>query len=142
MPQQNGDDIQFHTLEELRTFTIQAHDGEIGHVSDFLFSPSDWIIRYMVVETGNWLVGKKVVVSMEWILGIEWETRRVNVSITRAQVKESPPLETMNQLDRNYEERIYHHYQRPHYWIEESKVDEASWESFPASDPPATSSTG
>ncbi|MFN8445911.1 MAG: PRC-barrel domain-containing protein [Caldilineaceae bacterium] len=140
MAQQSAEDIQFRALEDLRNFTIDANDGEIGRIKDLVFSPSDWVIRYMVVDTGNWLVGKKVLLSREWIQRIDWEKKHVSVSITKAQVKESPTLDAVNKLDRDFEERIYTYYQRPHYWIEDSKVDEASWESFPASDPPATHS--
>lgn len=140
MAQQNEDELRFRTLEDLRNFTIHANDGEIGRIKDLVFSPSDWVIRYMVVDTGNWLVGKKVLVSREWIQGIDWEKQSVSVSITRSQVKESPTLDSVNKLDRAFEERFYTYYHRPHYWIEDSKVDEASWESFPASDPPATHS--
>ncbi len=41
------------------TTRIQATDGEIGHVDDFIVDDDAWTIRYMVIDTGDWLPGKK-----------------------------------------------------------------------------------
>ncbi|MEZ4865007.1 MAG: PRC-barrel domain-containing protein [Caldilineaceae bacterium] len=128
---------ELYSGKDLHSFTVQASDGEIGQVSDFIFAPSDWVIRYFVIDTGNWLTGKKVVVPAAWIDQVEWDQQRVSVSITCQQVKESPTLDEIDEIDRAFEARLFDYYQRPAYWIKESKVDEASWESFPASDPPA-----
>lgn len=134
-----GSDAEgLHPLEKIRGFTIQASDGEIGQIVDGIFTLSDWTIRYLVVDTGNWLPGKKVITSTAWIDRIDWNKQCVCLSITCEQVKGSPELNELDQLDRKFEEHLFSHYQRPGYWIQDSPVDEASWESFPASDPPAT----
>jgi len=39
---------------------IQATDGEIGTVSDFLFDDMNWSIRWLAVDTGSWLSGRTV----------------------------------------------------------------------------------
>ncbi|MFZ3177602.1 MAG: PRC-barrel domain-containing protein, partial [Methylovirgula sp.] len=44
-------------------YHIHASDGEIGHVEDFLVADADWSIRYLVVDTKNWWLGKKVLIS-------------------------------------------------------------------------------
>ena len=43
-------------------YHIEATDGEIGHVEDFLVEDSSWAIRYMIVDTRNWWPGRKVLV--------------------------------------------------------------------------------
>ena len=45
---------------DLTGFKIIASDGPIGTVSDFLFDDITWLVRWMVVDTGNWLPGRKV----------------------------------------------------------------------------------
>ncbi len=44
-------------------YAITASDGRIGTVNDFLFEDSSWLVRWLVVDTGNWLSGRKVLLS-------------------------------------------------------------------------------
>ncbi len=39
---------------------VQASDGEAGAVKDFLFDDQTWKIRWMVVDAGHWLPGRRV----------------------------------------------------------------------------------
>ena len=41
-------------------YAIVASDGQIGTVSDFLFDDASWLVRWLVVDTGKWLTGRKV----------------------------------------------------------------------------------
>ena len=46
-----------HRLNLILGFHVHATDGDIGHVDDFLLEESSWQIRYLVVDTSNWLLG-------------------------------------------------------------------------------------
>ena len=48
------------SIKDMLDYTILATDGEIGQVSDILLGDSDLKARYVVVETGHWLSGRKV----------------------------------------------------------------------------------
>jgi hypothetical protein len=39
---------------------IAANDCRLGTVSDFLFDDASWLVRWLVLETGKWLSGRKV----------------------------------------------------------------------------------
>jgi hypothetical protein len=41
-------------------YAIAASDGKIGTVSDFLFDDASWLVRWLVVDTGNWLSGASI----------------------------------------------------------------------------------
>src|ERR671933_687187 len=41
-------------------YAIEATDGLIGHVHDFLFDDERWTIRWLVLDTGAWLLGRRV----------------------------------------------------------------------------------
>jgi PRC-barrel domain len=97
-------------------YHIEATDGEIGHVEDFLVEDSSWAIRYMIVDTRNWWPGKKVLVSLEWIDRVEWSDATVRVGVTREQIKTSPEYDPMDPVARAYETRLHDHYGRPAYW--------------------------
>ncbi|MGD9000637.1 MAG: PRC-barrel domain-containing protein, partial [Granulosicoccaceae bacterium] len=49
-----------HTARELGRYTLLAVDGEIGNVEEFYFDDETWAVRYLVVNTGGWLMGRRV----------------------------------------------------------------------------------
>jgi sporulation protein YlmC with PRC-barrel domain len=97
-------------------YAIAASDGEIGKVSDFLFDDATWLIRWLVVETGGWLFGRKVLLPPS-VLGHPDESgRQFSVRLTRQQVKESPPTDTDEPVSRQCETSIYDYYGWNPYW--------------------------
>jgi hypothetical protein len=98
-------------------YHIEATDGDIGHVEDFLVEDSTWAIRYMIVDTRNWWPGgKRVLVSPEWIERVEWSDAKVHVGVTRERIKESPEYDSLDPVARDYEARLHDYYGRPNYW--------------------------
>ncbi|MEO6538431.1 MAG: PRC-barrel domain-containing protein, partial [Ferruginibacter sp.] len=62
-------------IKSLTGYTIGATDGEIGNVDEFYFDDKDWIIRYLVVKTGSWLFGRKVLIAPQAVQKIDWELK-------------------------------------------------------------------
>jgi hypothetical protein len=83
-------DVTLRSVKEVNGYHIHANDGEIGHVEDFLVQDSDWGIRYLVVGTGNWWPGNKVLISPQAVQTIQWSDRLVNLSVDCQTVKGSP----------------------------------------------------
>jgi uncharacterized protein YrrD len=77
-------------LKSLIGFTMGATDGEIGKVRDFYFDDHSWTIRYLVVETGGWLSGRKVLISPEAVLKENRDKHVFPVNLTMEQIKNSP----------------------------------------------------
>jgi hypothetical protein len=98
---------------------IQALDGEIGHVQDFIIDDETWAIRYLVIDTHNWWPGKKVLVSPQWIERVSWGERKVFVNLSRETIKQSPVYTEESLLTRDYEIGLHQHYKRQGYWIDE-----------------------
>jgi uncharacterized protein YrrD len=98
---------------------IQALDGEIGHVADFIIDDEMWAIRYLIVDTHNWWPGKKVLVSPQWIERVSWGERKVFVNLDRETIKQSPEYTEESLLTREYEIGLHQHYKRQGYWIDE-----------------------
>jgi hypothetical protein len=82
-----------HKTTKVRGYHVHAADGVVGHVDDCLFDEKSWAIRYLVVDTSNWIGGRSVLVSPDVVTAIDSESRRVTVSLTRAQIKESPSID-------------------------------------------------
>jgi sporulation protein YlmC with PRC-barrel domain len=103
-------------LENLRRYTIGATDGEVGQVETVYFDDESWTVRYLVVDTGNWLSGRKVLISPRCIHGVDRERERVVTNLTREQVETSPDIDTHKPVSRQDEIRYYNHYDYPDYW--------------------------
>ncbi|MEO7129007.1 MAG: PRC-barrel domain-containing protein, partial [Rhodoferax sp.] len=89
--------------KDLEGYTIGATDGEIGHVKDFYFDERSWVIRYLIVDTGNWLVSRKVLISPIAVGTPNWTQELLPVSITREQVRHSPDIDTDKPVTRQQE---------------------------------------
>jgi hypothetical protein len=98
---------------------IQALDGELGHVQDFIIDDETWAIRYLIVDTHNWWPGKKVLVSPQWIERVSWGENKVFVNLSRETIKQSPEYTEESLLTRDYETELHRHYKRQGYWIDE-----------------------
>lgn len=114
---EQAQDPHLRSVREVTGYQVEATDGEIGHVADFFVDEEEWQIRYILVDTGNWLPGKRVLISPDWLTDIKWPERRVHVDVTRATVENSPEYDPVDTIDRSHEERIYGHYGFPGYWL-------------------------
>lgn len=115
-PEDTGDP-HLRTTKEVIGYHIHAEDGQIGHVEDFLVDDTNWTIRYIIVDTRNWLPGKNVLVSPDWIKDISWADEEVVVSVVKEKVKDSPEFDHTIPVNREYETRLYGYYGWPPYWI-------------------------
>ncbi|MGH7872721.1 MAG: PRC-barrel domain-containing protein [Candidatus Binatia bacterium] len=108
-------DLHLRSANTVTGYHIEATDGDIGHVEDFIVDDESWEIRYMVVDTRNWLPGKKVLIAPRWIDRVSWEGSKVYISLTRESIKNAPEYHP-DALNREYEEKLHDHYHRPKYW--------------------------
>jgi uncharacterized protein YrrD len=105
-----------HTVKELHDFTVGATDGDIGEVKDVYFDDERWAIRYMVVATGKWLSGRKVLISPIAVRDVTWDDAVINVKLSQQQVRESPGIDTDKPVSRQHETDYYNYYGYPTYW--------------------------
>jgi uncharacterized protein YrrD len=106
------------STHEVRGYHIQAADGEIGHVEDFIIDDETWAIRYLIIDTRNWWPGKKVLISPQWIERVSWRESKVSVNLARETVKQSPEYTEKSLLTRDYETMLHRHYNRQAYWVD------------------------
>jgi uncharacterized protein YrrD len=94
-------------------YGIHASDGEIGHVKDFILDDETWAIFCLVVDTGKWLPGRKVLLAPAWIEQVSWADAMISVDLTRESVRNSPVYDPSQPVSAIYEARLYDHYGRP-----------------------------
>lgn len=105
-----------HSAKKLESMKIAALDGDIGSVDDVYFDDEKWVIRHLVVDTGKWLTGRKVLISPISVTRIDWRQAVLHLSLTREQVRSSPGSETHKPVSRQHEADLYNHYGYPYYW--------------------------
>ena len=103
------------SMKEVTGYTIQATDGEIGHVDDFIIDEEPWTIRYISVDTRNWWPGKKVLIAPPWISHVDWKGSNLYVNLSRAAIRSGPEFDP-EKLNREYEAELYKHYGQENYW--------------------------
>lgn len=103
-------------VDDLYGFSVNASDGLIGEVRDCFFDDQAWTIRFFVVETGQWLSGRKVLISPMSIHRCDGAARALSASLTREQVKASPDIDTSKPVSRQHEVEQFGYYGHPFYW--------------------------
>jgi hypothetical protein len=109
-------DPHLRSVTDVTGHHIEASDGEIGHVEDFIIDDETWTIRYMIIDTKNWWPGKKVLISPEWIENISWNEGKVFVNAHRETIKNAPEFKGGSPIGREYEDALHRHYEREGYW--------------------------
>jgi sporulation protein YlmC with PRC-barrel domain len=105
-----------HRISSLIGHAIHATDGNVGKVHEFYFDDVTWTIRYMVVETGNWLFGRKVLISTFALGKPDWDSGTLTVNLTCDQVRKSPDIDTEKPVYRQHEVELHEYYEWPLYW--------------------------
>ena len=102
--------MMMQVISALKGFAIEASDDGIGTVVDFLFDDSSWRVRWLVVSCGTWLKGRKVLIHPSAILRNDLEQQRFLVTLTKAQVENSPELAEDQPVSRQMENQLYTHF--------------------------------
>ena len=109
-------EAMLRTLKELHDYAIGAVDGVIGQVKDLYVDDEAWVVRYLVVGTGGWLMSRKVLISPMAIGEAHWATRQLQVSSTMEQVRASPDFTSEETVTRQHERDYASYYGYPYYW--------------------------
>ena len=109
------EDRHLQSLGEMKGYPLHAPDREIGTVSDALVEDAEMRLSYLVVDTGHWWPGKKVLLSTAWVEKVDWTEPSVHVEIASEAIRSAPEYKDGMDLDRDYEERLHAHYGLGHW---------------------------
>jgi hypothetical protein len=96
--------------------SIEARDGAIGSIADLLFDETDWTVRWVVVDTGTWLPGRKVLLPPGCLGPPATNSGAVHTELTRQQVQDSPDIDSDAPVSRQSESSLFTHYGWAPYW--------------------------
>jgi uncharacterized protein YrrD len=109
---QSNDKPHLRSTKEVTGYDINALDGDIGKVEDFIIDDVTWKIHYLVVETGNWFSGKKVIISPHWIKDVQWQEQKVTINHLLDEVKNSPEYDSSQPIDDSYQHILNDYYKK------------------------------
>jgi hypothetical protein len=121
------------SIKQLYGEKLGASDGDIGHVKDFYFDDQRWAVRYVVADTGDWLPGRRVLISPHAVGDLHEGGKVLPVNLTRKQIEASPSIESRKPISRQYEEEYYRYYGWPRYWLGDGLLGMSA---IPLSGPP------
>jgi stress response protein YsnF len=119
---EKGWDPNLRSTSAVAGYHVEAKDGAIGHVEDFVIDDATWAIRYLIVDTRNWWPGKRVLIAPQWIERVSWSESSVFIHLSREAIKQSPEFTDESALTRDYEDALHRHYNRRGYWTDEAEA--------------------
>jgi len=109
-PAMGTDTTTRSTMEttDLAGFKVEARDGSIGKIDD---ATNDVDRSFLVVDTGPWIFGRKVMIPAGTIERIDLDNRMVHLNLTKDQIKDSPEFDPAR-IDDEYRTRLDEYYRR------------------------------
>src|SRR6185503_1074397 len=102
---------------EMSGWSIEAEDDEVGYLSDVYFDDWRWTVRYLVVDTSHWPVGRSVLISSRSVNGVDPTRQVLRTSLSRSQVALGPSLDLARPVSRQHELELSHYYGFPAYAV-------------------------
>ena len=104
-----------HLAHKIVGATVKGTDGEIGALEDFYFEEDRWTVRYLLVDTGKWFSGKRVLISPMSVRN-GWGRTGIRLGLTKDQVWNSPEFKDGDPLSHTGESHVLAYYGYPDYW--------------------------
>jgi hypothetical protein len=111
----DGGNPHLRSMAAVSGYHVEALDGTIGHIENFIIDDVSWDVRYLIVDTKNWWFGEHVLISPFAVRRINWLDGNVFLDVSRDRVKNSPPWKPLDLIDRSYQERLHGYYAWPSY---------------------------
>jgi hypothetical protein len=96
-------DPHLRSTRALRGYAVQACDGVVGRVADFVIDDMNWTIRYVAIAYRNRWPGRTVVLPTCWVSAIDWSQSTMIVSAPRVVIQAGPAYRPSALADPVYE---------------------------------------
>jgi hypothetical protein len=107
------DDPHLRSARETIGYAIEAQDGHIGHLDDYLIDENLRNLRYLIVATRDWWPGRKVLIAPDWVEWVSSVHADIHVDVVREAVRRAPEYDPSRPIDRDLERRLHEAHARP-----------------------------
>lgn len=108
-----------YNIKDLYGHSLAALDGTIGHIRDFYVDDRHWNVRYLVVDTGTWLPGRRVLIAPRALGVFDTDLKQLQVHLSRDRIEHAPSIETHRPVSRQFEADYHSYYGWPPYWADD-----------------------
>lgn len=109
-------DPHLRSARSIGGYSVEAEDSSLGHVHGIVVDEDSWEVRYLVVDTGELLTAKQVLIIPSAVKKIDWEDETIWVSLPISKVRECPEYDSESELSRQYEGFLHDYYGWLPYW--------------------------
>lgn len=109
----NPEKVHAWSADEVIGYRVGAVDDDIGHVEDLLVDDGDWKIAYFVIDTRNWLPGRKVILPPSLVAQISWPAETVQFDRSRKEIENAPPYDPEKGVTGEYDTVLAQYYGIP-----------------------------
>jgi hypothetical protein len=92
---------------DLTGFKVEARDGSIGKVDE---ATHEAVGSFVVVDTGPWIFGKKVMLPAGMIRDVDIEAETIFVDLTKDEIKNAPEFDETTYRDQTYRNELGEYY--------------------------------
>jgi hypothetical protein len=110
-------------FSQLRKYMLRAEDGDLGTVHDVLIDDESWNVRYLVAQTGVWLLSRHILISPMAIYGPDQARQEMLLKLSKEQIKNGPELAVDPPISREREAIYRDYYKWPKYWDDPNALD-------------------
>jgi hypothetical protein len=110
--QGKDEEIHLRSFNEVRKYGLRATDGDLGILEDLLIEPETWRITHMIADAKRWWPGGEVVIDRGLIQNIDWYEQKIEVLMSRDEVKNAPPYDRDQGITEAYQQALSQYYLR------------------------------
>jgi hypothetical protein len=92
---------------DLVGYSVEATDGSIGKIDEATYDTGS---SYIVVDTGPWIFGKKVMLPAGVIDRVDRDSETVYVSLAKDEIKNAPEWDDERGVDESYRAEVGDYY--------------------------------
>ncbi|MGH2681459.1 MAG: PRC-barrel domain-containing protein [Actinomycetota bacterium] len=101
------DTVVLEPAVDLTGFEVEASDGSIGKVDESIADAGE---SYIVVDTGPWIFGRKVLLPAQTVERIDVDGQAVAVDRTKDEIKNAPEFDPERGINPTYQDDLGGYY--------------------------------
>jgi uncharacterized protein YrrD len=99
-----------YSANSLKNYHLTTSDGDLGHIADIYFDSKKWTVRFFLVNTGAWLLGKEILIPARALSPINTVTAAIRVNLTLDRIKQALDRENTLPVSRRDDITLHEHY--------------------------------